>query len=229
MLINFLFKLLPLRCTLCLLPLQKNNNTPLLPWCKSCEQSLPREARCLRCGLPTAEDVESCGRCLQNPPLWQSLRCVDSYQFPYDKLLHRFKYQKQFWHARNLVDLLAKEITNPAPMIIPVPMHWKRQIIRGYNQSHVLAMLLAKKFNRPCSASALIRTKATKQQQGLNKKQRSINLRNAFSLTEPLPDHIALVDDVVTTGSTINEICKLLKHNNVKHIDVYCIARSTGE
>ena len=190
---------------------------------------MPIKQRCSRCGFPTVKNSYGCAKCLMQPLNWENLYCIANYQFPYDQILHRFKYQKQFWVADYLTTLLAKQIIQPAPILIPVPMHWRRQMLRGYNQSQILAAQLARKLNVHCNDSALVRQRATKQQQGLNRKERLSNLRDAFLLKQPLAAHIALVDDVVTTGATINEICKLLKNSGVDQIDVYCIARSIAK
>lgn len=229
MILKTLIKLLPLRCELCHLELSRFEKSKLQPWCDICKHSLPRNPRCLTCGLPTIEDTILCGRCIKKPPAWHRLYCIDIYQFPYDKLIHRLKYQGHFWLANNFTDLLIKEIDSPASMLLPVPMHWQRRIFRGYNHSQILALQLAKKLNAVCNDAALKRKRATKQQQGLSRKERLTNLKNAFEITQTLPKHIALIDDVVTTGTTINEICKILKKNGVEKIDVYCIARSSGE
>lgn len=113
-----ILRALPLRCQLCHHRLDQHQ----YPWCKSCHANLPRPPRCLHCGLPTPYEMESCGRCLKSPPLWNSLSCVSSYTFPYDKLLHRFKYQGHYWLAPSLAKLLATEIDQPAPVLLPVPM-----------------------------------------------------------------------------------------------------------
>ncbi len=222
---NALFQALPLRCQLCHLRLDQRN----YPWCKTCFQSFPKQPRCQRCGLPTAYTQESCGRCLRKPPLWDRLVCVGDYTFPYDSLLHKFKYKGQYWLSSPLSNLLADNIENPAPILLPVPMHWTRRLLRGFNHSNLLAQALARQLNVNCDSGLLIRTKATPQQQGLTRKKRLSNLKGVFQISSPPPEHVALVDDVVTTGATLAELSLLLRKHGVKHIDVYCIVRSQGK
>ncbi|WP_407331689.1 ComF family protein [Enterovibrio sp. 27052020O] len=220
-----ILRALPLRCQLCHHKLEHRR----YPWCEPCHLSFPRVPRCLHCGLPSPSITESCGRCLSSPPEWDSLTCVGGYTFPYDKLLHRFKYQGHYWLSPALAALLAQEIEDPAAVILPVPMHWQRRVIRGFNHSSVLANALAKQLGVQCEPNVLKRHRATRQQQGLSRQSRLSNLREAFSMTGSLPERVALVDDVVTTGATIAEICRLLRSQGVKHIDIYCLCRTPSK
>lgn len=106
-------------------------------------------------------------------------------------------------------------------------MHWQRRITRGFNHSAVLAHALAKQCDVECWPQALERVRATRQQQGLNRQARLSNLSQAFAVTTPLPARVALVDDVVTTGATINKLCALLRAQGVEHIEVYALLRSS--
>ncbi|WP_245621615.1 ComF family protein [Enterovibrio calviensis] len=222
MMFRTILRALPLRCQLCHHTLMHRH----YPWCETCHDTFPRLPRCLHCGLPTPYVTESCGRCLNSPPAWDRLICVGGYTFPYDKLLHRFKYQGHYWLAPALGKLLAKEIDNPAPLLLPVPMHWRRRLMRGFNHSTLLARALAKQLAVQCAPDILKRNRATRQQQGLSRQSRLSNLRGAFSSKGRLPEHVALVDDVVTTGATIAELCRLLRQQGVTQIDVYCLCRT---
>jgi ComF family protein len=123
--------------------------------------------------------------------------------------------------------LLAPRILTPAPQICSVPLHWQRQIQRGFNQSERLAYYLNQHFDSELLPSLFRRTEATPAQKGLNKQQRKQNLTHAFTLRScKAIEHIALVDDVVTTGSTLEQLCKLLLEVGVKRIDIYCICRT---
>lgn len=220
--LSTILRALPLRCQLCHHSLDQHQ----YPWCLACHASLPQSPRCLHCGLPTPYVVESCGRCLKHPPLWDSLTCVGDYSFPYDKLLHRFKYQRQFWLTPALATLIAKQVETPAPLLVAVPMHWRRQWWRGYNQSSLLAKHLARHLKVQYAPGLLKRTRATRQQQGLSRQARMKNLSNAFCVTGAVPAHVAIVDDVVTTGATINQLCRLLRSRGARRIDVYCFCRT---
>ena len=106
-------------------------------------------------------------------------------------------------------------------------MHWKRQLKRGYNQSNLLAIELGKRLNLSVDTSIITRSKMTHPQQGLTARERESNLCDAFKVDKPIPyKHIALVDDVVTTGTTINKVAELLRANNVERIDVICLSRT---
>ncbi|HAS6252855.1 TPA: ComF family protein [Vibrio vulnificus] len=110
-------------------------------------------------------------------------------------------------------------------------MHWRRQWLRGFNQSDVLAAQLARRLNRPFLAHAFTRLLHTPPQQGLNKQQRQRNLAGAFrlnrsALPHAIPKHVAIVDDVVTTGSTVRQLCQLLLAVGVESIDIYCLCRT---
>lgn len=217
-----ILRALPLRCQLCHHRLEQRQ----YPWCETCSQSFPTSPRCMQCGLSTPYTMETCGRCLNTPPAWDNLVCLGDYTFPYDTLLHKFKYQGHYWLAAPLARLLAESIDEPAPCLIPVPMHWRRRWVRGFNHSTVLANALASQLERPCLDNALIRTRATQQQQGLSRKARLSNLKDAFNIHGDLPSHVALVDDVVTTGATLTELCRLLKAHGVIKIDIYALCRT---
>lgn len=213
-------------CHLCGLNIENRLVTDM--WCQHCYQYFQSQPRCLRCGIPTLTTVDQCGNCLSNPPLWHRLYCVNDYTFPTSGYVHQFKYQKKFWFAKNLARLLANNIDQPAPIITGVPLHWQRYIRRGFNQSELLAHYLAKQSpNSIHLKQAFIRTRSTPAQQGLSKEQRQVNLHQAFQLSRiPKASHVAIVDDVVTTGCTVRHLCKLLLEVGVERIDIYCVCRT---
>ncbi|CAM2874093.1 ComF family protein [Vibrio rarus] len=178
---------------------------------------------------------------MSEPPCWDQLFCVGEYQVPLSRYIQGLKYRRQVWHAPELATLLAGEITTPAPILLSIPLHWRRQLWRGFNQSDYLARNLLQVWDNAHGggrairylAKAVKRTKVTRNQMGLNRRQRLLNLKQAFELTEKhLPSlqnqpHVAIIDDVVTTGSTVSEICKLLRKQGVQRIDIYCICRAS--
>ncbi|WP_459680092.1 ComF family protein [Vibrio comitans] len=183
--------------------------------------------------------VDRCGGCVTFPPPWDKLYCIGEYNEPLSRYVQGLKYRRQIWHTRELASLLAERIESPASLLLPVPLHWRRQCTRGFNQSDYLANALSQSLKErsgvesPVLPKAIKRVKVTKTQMGLNRRQRLVNLKHAFSLS---PDylasiqnysHIAVVDDVVTTGSTVAEVCMLLRKQGVKRIDVYCICRAS--
>lgn len=236
-LLHFLTSWLPRQCHLCHLTLQEaqpySHTYPHLLWCQTCIQRLTLSVpRCQRCGLATTNSVAQCGQCLSNPPLWDRLYCLNDYQAPLKDYIQRIKYHRQFWLANDLSSLLASQISQPAPELLPVPLHWRRLWQRGFNQSADIAEALAhyqRQQGQPCQVNYQVfhRTLATPQQKGLSQQARQRNTKHAFQLiTPPQHSHVALVDDVVTTGATITPLCRALRKIGVSSIDVYCLSRT---
>ncbi|MHC6525992.1 phosphoribosyltransferase family protein [Vibrio proteolyticus] len=196
-------------------------------WCRHCQRYFAPRPRCQRCGLPTPIPVEQCGQCLASPPLWNRLYCIGDYQPPLSEYVHRFKYRRQFWLSPPLAQLLTPQIETPAPLLTSVPLHWRRHAWRGFNQSELLAVQLIRQWPHSRYQPLFQRCRATVQQQGLSKAERSRNLRRAFVLSRaPSVRHVALVDDVVTTGSTVQQLCKLLLDAGAETVDIYCLCRT---
>ncbi len=214
-------------CHLCGLGIESIDANGL--WCQHCRTLFSPEPRCATCGLPNIRNVERCGHCISSPPPWHRLYCVGDYQPPLNHYIHQMKFNRRFWYAKDLAQLLAPHISDPATIITSVPLHWHRNLSRGYNQSDHLAKALCDQLlvvNR-YDPNVFIRTRPTKAQRGLSKKERQQNLVQAFKLqTIPKVKHVAIVDDVVTTGSTIRHLCQLLLEVGVEKIDIYCICRT---
>lgn len=225
---------LPRQCHLCRLTITPQTAHPLHTlWCQHCaNRFIDATPRCQRCGLTTTSPIEQCGECLSHPPKWDRLYCINDYQAPLKHYIQQLKYRRQFWLANDLALLLAPMITQPACEIIPVPLHWGRQWARGFNQSHEIALHLAHYWHQQglaCRVNHKIfrRIHATPQQKGLTKIERKRNTKRAFQLmAPPLSKHVALVDDVVTTGSTLQPLCVALRKAGVNQIDVYCLCRT---
>lgn len=198
-------------------------------WCPHCLTLFEPQPRCECCGLPMLKSAPRCGQCLTMPPPWHRLYCVGDYQPPLSHYIHQMKFAHKFWYARDLAALLAPSIDQPAPLITCVPLHWRRRIYRGYNQSdHLAKALCARLAPRPVYQAGLFkRVRSTHAQRGLSKAERKVNLLKAFKLAQqPSHTHVAIVDDVVTTGSTIRQLCQLLLDVGVEKIDIYCICRT---
>nr|WP_234976453.1 phosphoribosyltransferase family protein [Vibrio quintilis] len=183
--------------------------------------------RCQRCGEPAIEPVSQCGQCLTNPPPWHRLYCLGDYTFPLNTYIRRVKYQRQFWHLSPLCQLLTHQISDPAEQLISVPMHWQRYLYRGFNQSDLIAYHLSRLLHISYTPGTVKKNHATQPQQGQSRKSRLLNLKTAFSLQQ-IPDkfHVAIVDDVVTTGTTVGKICRLLEDSGVTKIDIYCLCKT---
>ena len=174
-----------------------------------------------------AEYSEQCGQCLAEPPPWQRLYTLGDYDFPLSGHIQRFKDHGEMWQVNALTQLLAERIEQPAPLITYVPLHWQRYLTRGFNQSHLLAQHLAKHLQVKLGTRVFRRVKNSPPQRGSNKDNRQNNLHQAFILPRKLPaTHVAIVDDVVTTGSTVRQLSNLLLEVGVESIDIYCICRT---
>jgi Predicted amidophosphoribosyltransferases len=172
-----------------------------------------------------------CGRCLKQAPPWQRLRVAAHYEQPFVSLIHRLKYRHQPEIASLLGKQLAREIRKPPPQqlpeaILPVPLHWWRQWRRGYNQSSLIGQTLAAELGIALDESILKRTRATRSQSRLDRKERRQNLRHAFSVAPHTYQHVALLDDVVTTGTTAETLTRALLASGVKQVEVWAICRT---
>jgi len=194
--------------------------TPLGPACRHCAYPLPDESYLI------------CGACIKKPPHFE--RTLINYKFaePLRSLLHHFKYRNGLYLASFLCHLMLNALQNNdcrPQCIIPVPMHPKRIRQRGFNQAAVLAQFLAKRLDLPCDLHSCRKIKNTAPQASLDGEQRQKNLRHAFHTAPLRYQHIALVDDLLTTGCTANELALTLKKSGVQQVDIWCCARTVGK
>jgi len=226
---NALNWLAPAQCIRCK---KANPNYKDHPCCTGCYPKLPFQAStCRQCAEPYIGFADLCGRCLASPPYFDACFCPFEYATPISELIIRFKYHETPELAPKLAKLLAYEIEQNnivmPELLLPVPMHNKRLQQRGYNQSSLLAQQLGKQLRIPVSYSALAKTKFTEQQAQQTVKQRKNNVLGSFSLNKNIPaQSVAIVDDVVTTGSTAGEIAKILKKNGVDYVQVWGVAHT---
>ncbi len=219
---------LPPRCvlcgepcgTICICPLCKND----LPW---------HGPHCLRCGLPLGSPRDKiCGACIQNAPPFIRTVCPLLYEFPANRLVQAFKFKRQLAAGRVLSHLLCEYVTEQGldrpDTLIPVPLHNRRLIQRGFNQAYELASYAGKVLDIPLLANSLRRRRHTRAQSGLSRKQRRKNLQGAFYWHGTLKPgrHVALIDDVMTTGTTVTECARILKKAGAKRVDVWAAARA---
>lgn len=223
----------PPRCLLCGHSGQKQDGIAV-DLCGDCQSQLPfNQSACSSCALPLPEDTSHgviCGRCQTRPPAFDTSLSLFRYEQPVVWLVQQLKFNDRLAHARLLGDMLAREIrgSDERPQcIIPVPLHKKRLRERGFNQSVELAKPVALKTGLPLELSLVKRVRPTESQTGLDAKQRKKNIKGAFTIIKKNPyKHVAVIDDVVTTGSTINELARVLKRAGVRRVDVWSIARA---
>jgi ComF family protein len=204
--------------------------------CPGCEADLPLlHAACPRCATPYEHaDIHGpCGACQQKPPAYARTLALYRYAPPADHFLRALKFHHDLALARLLGERLARRVaedTSPRPdLILPVPLHRARLRERGYNQALEIARPLAQALRVPLDFRALVRVRATAPQTALAVEQRRRNVRNAFALRDPAAvrdRRVALVDDVMTTGSTVQAAAKCLRAAGASEVEVWVIARA---
>ena len=212
------------------------------PFCPDCclAVDLIAQPYCPRCGIPFGAETTSshlCGDCLGSVHLFDRARAAGFYQGLIREVIHRFKYGGKTFLVRPLTRMLigpGKELTrlHRIDTIVPVPLHYRRLRQRGFNQASLLARRLGSLLQLPVDYSNLKRTRWTEPQIGLSRKQRADNVKGAFSLKSPekVEDKgVLLVDDVLTTGETVDQCVKVLKKNGgAREVVVLTVARTVA-
>ena len=226
---KLLSRLFPCRCIFCQQTVKHSFEV-----CPSCYQALPHnEVCCVRCALPLAEDISNavlCGRCIQQAPAFDYAHSLFRYEDDIIGLVHQLKFAEKIGFARSIGEMLLMQLlkTNEKPdCVLPVSLHKSRLRQRGFNQSIEISRVLAKKLAIPIEHTAVVRQRRTAAQTGLNAKQRQKNIKGAFTVVRDINyKHVLIVDDVMTTGATVNELAKVLKKNKVERVGVLSIARA---
>jgi len=201
--------------------------------CVGCVGDLPRISRpCHLCGLPLPDEVSSpCAQCRLRSPEADLVIAPYRYAPPLDRLVQRAKFNRDLAAARLLGTLLGESVQDSGhelpSLIVPVPLHPSRQRQRGYNQSTELARHAGRRLAIRVSTKSIVRTRNNPPQAGLTAEARRGNVHGAFAVQGDLHDtHIAVVDDVLTTGSTASEIVRCLRHAGSLRVEVWTIART---
>ncbi|WP_411852491.1 ComF family protein [Stenotrophomonas sp. LGBM10] len=216
-------QLLPLRCLLCGAP-----GADGLDLCAACHAGLPwNDAACPLCALPLpdGECTARCGACLRAPPRQHGAAATFLYAAPVDGLLRRFKFHHDLAAGRLLSTLMLQRV--PAFVdgpLLPVPLHRQRLRARGYDQALELARPLARTLDLPVW-QGMQRTRLTAPQSDLDAEARRRNLRDAFAVTRPAPARSILVDDVMTTGATLDAAVRALHRGGSTHVRLWVCAR----
>jgi ComF family protein len=214
--------LLPGSCLLC----KADSRAMLL--CLDCAADLPLPpgTRCPQCAEPTTHG-ERCGACLKGRPHFDRTVTLFRYDFPVDRLIHALKYHHQLAVAPWLGARLAQRLIAADQRVMPLPLHADRLRQRGFNQSLEIARAVGQALNLPVDASSLSRHRATPPQADLPPGERHKNVRGAFSCATRLNgEHIVLIDDVMTTGATVNECARVLKLHGAAEVTVAVAARA---
>lgn len=208
------------------------------PVCSACETELPwLMEHCEVCALPLPATGLVCGQCLKQPAAFKQVVAPWTYSFPIDSLISRFKHQARWPLGHLLAHLLGQflqhryeEAALARPeCLLPVPLARKRLRERGFNQAAMLARWLNEDLNIPWDEHLLSRPRETVAQQDLDARTRKRNLHQAFALADDAQvkgRHLALIDDVLTTGATASSLARLLMDAGARQVDVYCLART---
>lgn len=216
--------ILPHHCPLCSQPTQQF-------LCSPCFEGLPRIHHCCAvCSLPLfTDDADVCGECQKHQPAFDRITAAFSFGSPVDHFINQLKHKGKFDSLPLMAEALVSRISaasDPPELITSVPLHWTTTLRRGFNQSELIGRLLAKRTKLPYRTVAGKRIRTSKQQT-LSRRERLNNLKQAFSLRCDVADkHIALVDDVVTTGATAETLARLLKKHGARRVDVWALART---
>ncbi len=198
--------------------------------CPACDAELPRlgDAHCPVCALPTP-DGGLCGECIRQAPYFDHTVAAFRYAFPVDKLIQALKFNEQLILANFLADALLPHIRNFPDHLVAVPLHPVRLRERSFNQSLLLARRLSAQLRVPLLADCCERVRNTPLQSSLPWKERDKNMRQAFTCKESAElrgKHIAIVDDVMTTGASIGELAHVLKQAGAREVSAWVVART---
>lgn len=203
--------------------------------CSQCYGTLPHNlSACSQCGLPleSASSETLCGQCLKSGHSFDKAFSLFQYSSPIDHFIQALKFNGKLHFASLLGNLLADALANrPAEslpeVIIPVPLHSSRQRARGFNQAVEIARPVSTALNIPLNYHSCIRTRPTIAQSTLNARKRRSNILGAFAVKRKINiKNIAILDDVITTGHTVNELARTLKQHGAHNIEVWSIARA---
>ena len=218
---------MPHHCLVCDAPAEAP-----LDLCRQCLDRLPViHHGCYTCGipLPTGYGELLCGQCLKRPPPQAQTISLYEYSEPVSGLITRLKFHAELAVARSLGELMLQRLrveVESVDMLLPVPLHPARLRQRGFNQSVELARPLARGLDLPLEHQLVRRVRNTAAQSELDAIARRRNLRSAFEVLQPPGKHVAVIDDVVTTGSTVASLSRCLLCAGAERVSVWSLARA---
>ena len=230
---------LPVHCSNCSSLL---TDDPIPHFCSDCWNaiSLMSDARCARCDRPFPSSIATayspnhvCQPCAERPPSYTKAWTLYPYLPPLQHAIRLFKYQGKVSLAAPLADLMIARLPplDSVDVIIPVPLHIQKLREREFNQSLLLADLIGRRLAVPVVYTNLVRTVPTPAQTTLSRKSRHKNLRRAFAVRRPdaiANKRILLIDDVFTTGTTVNECAKTLRRAGSADVFALTLSRTMG-
>lgn len=226
----------PPLCASCRMPVADQSGLCARCWS---ELALIERPFCDRLGIPFAYDLGPgalSAEAIANPPPFERARAVARYDRIAQRLVHALKYRDRQETAIVMGRMMTRagaDLTADADLLVPVPLHRTRLLLRGFNQSAALARVISRATGLPLSFDALVRTRATRHQVGLSAKDRETNVRGAFRVRPEAKLEIAgraivLVDDVFTSGATADAAVRALKRAGARSVDVLVFARVVG-
>jgi len=223
------------RCALC-----QRCTRSQLDICQYCIARLPLSlSTCVTCALPLPvalkANLRQCGRCLRHPPPVDATVSVCRYAYPADALVLGLKFRAELKYGRIIGELLASTLQqrctatggpSSTDLLVPVPLSRWRFATRGYNQSQEIARTLSRVLSIPCRPDVLRRCRHSQPQAGLRGDSRQQNVRGAFFSSNVAGQRVAIVDDVMTTGSTAFAAARALRQAGARSVVVWVFARA---
>lgn len=203
------------------------------PICTPCLADLPWiDKACPRCAKPVVADLSDgvfCAVCQEDPPPFTAAVAALSYSFPIDAAIKAMKFRRKLYYVPAFVHTLmmsAERLPAGIDAVLPVPLHWRRQALRGFNQAAELSGPLCRQTGLG-QINAVVRRRPTPYQSGLAARLRRGNLRSAFCVRGKVrARHVLIVDDVITTGETCRELAQVLRDTGVEQVSVLAVARA---
>jgi ComF family protein len=203
--------------------------------CADCFAELPWNRHpCPRCAAPLPPDADTplCGECIKQSPSWDEAKSPLAYGFPVDKLVQRFKFEGDLAVGRLFGVLLAEYLAageDRPDCIVPVPLHASRLKERGFNQAVELARPVSRRLKVKVRLDLCERSRATQVQSTLDADERRKNLKDAFTVKAPVQGlHVALLDDVVTTGATAESLAHALREAGARRVTLWSACRAAS-
>ncbi|MFM8465424.1 MAG: phosphoribosyltransferase family protein [Burkholderiaceae bacterium] len=221
-------RLLPSSCALC-----GQQRAGVI--CASCQDRYTSQTitRCERCAMTLKGSSSICGRCIANPPSFDATFCATDYAPPIDVLVQSLKFGARLplaaAFAQRMLNVVPRTTVTDAAMMIAVPLSSNRLVQRGFNQAHEIAKPLARAWRLPLASVLCVRVRDTEPQSSLPLSKRRGNMRGAFTLMRRDAvegKHVIVVDDVMTTGETLNAIAALLKRFGASRVTNLVFART---
>ena len=217
----------------CLCCMHKSN----LPFdlCAYCYHQLPWvKERCYQCATPLTKEYLHilCEKCHESPPPFDAVKVLFEHTFPIDKMISKFKFGHMSLYANLFGTLMADQVLHhwyqdkaKPTKIVPMPLSDRRYVKRGFNQAFEIAKVVSRKTNIPIARHVATRIKPTLSQATLSKRKRAHNVKSAFLVEPNTLEHIAVIDDIFTTGHTVRALSVALQETGIQHIDIWCVCR----